>query len=169
MENKLFAVIDTLPVLYLNSLSKRSWRIVIFTPILHLITSSSLVIRWFSNIYENMFESRFPLQTPRSPAGRFCLGAGDNVFPGGWEPQILYILDNLTLPKQQVPDLTFFWGVGNRAVYNTLLINYLQIAVCQTCVSSWKKFTNRRQAVSFCDFDKSLYLCIEIINRDTDG
>ena len=40
--------------------------------------------------------------------GVFCFGAGDNVFPGGWEPQILYILDNQTLPKQQVPDLTFF-------------------------------------------------------------
>ena len=75
--------------------------------------------------YMVKFESRFPLQTPRSNAGRFCLwGRGGNL-SGGWEPGFLYILDNQTLLNHLVPNLAFFKGVGNHVPRNTRIINHL--------------------------------------------
>ena len=71
------------------------------------------------------FESRFPLQTPRSNAGRLFVGLG-------WEPRSLYVPDNQTLLKHGVPNLSFSRGVGNYDFDNVLTIKHLITCACQT-------------------------------------
>ena len=55
--------------------------------------------------YMVWFESRFPLQTPRSHAGRFCLWVGGGDLPGDWEPSTLYVIDNQVCLMHLVPNL----------------------------------------------------------------
>ena len=53
-----------------------SWKATKVSPMFHLMSFQILLNRWLSIYYKIWFESRFPLQTPRRHAGRFCLCTG---------------------------------------------------------------------------------------------
>ena len=89
--------------------------------------------------YKKRFESRFPLQTPRSPAGRFFVGLG-------WEPRSLYVPDNQTLLKHGVPNLSFSRGVGNCDFDNVLTIKHLSYTLVITTARAIA-----RTGEAFCD------------------
>ena len=53
-----------------------SWKATKVSPMFHLMSFWLLLNHWLSMHYIVWFGSRFPLQTPRRYAGRFCLCAG---------------------------------------------------------------------------------------------